>query len=213
MAQYRDDGIFLRSGQSFCCVKTTITVRQSNSLQDREIGKQFVPLWRVLAEQLKLSSLMEMTKVPLLSQRSTPAHKSSASRIEETALENLCSNLPLLEAHSCLHLLHLTCVFLVFLMVCCNGSARPMCDGRPFASPLFRRLAGRGALSRGFPFQWVLHFALSMTRCLTVHDATSCTMDMNVGAHAIPCRASSLLPYGFSGANLHWYRRFGQPRI
>ena len=42
----------------------------------------------------KFSSLMEMTKVPLLSLHSTPAHKSSASRIEETALENLCSNLP-----------------------------------------------------------------------------------------------------------------------
>ena len=36
-----------------------------------------------------------------------------------------------------------------------------MCDGRPFASALFRRLAGRGALFRGFPFRWVLHFVLS----------------------------------------------------
>ena len=38
----------------FCCAKTTITVRQSKSLQDREIGKQFSPLWRVLADQLKI---------------------------------------------------------------------------------------------------------------------------------------------------------------
>ena len=69
----------------------------------------------------EFSSLMEMTKVHLLSQRSTPAHKFSASWIEETALENLCSNLPLLEVDSCLLLLHLTCVFLVFLVKCCNG--------------------------------------------------------------------------------------------
>ena len=27
-----------------------------------------------------------------------------------------------------------------------------MCDGRPLASPLFRRLVGRGAYFRGFPF-------------------------------------------------------------
>ena len=87
----------------------------------------------------KFSSLMEMTKVHLSSQRSTPAHKVSALRIEETALENQCSNLPLLEVDSCLLLLHLTCVFLAFLVKCCNGSslkpARPMCGGRPFASP------------------------------------------------------------------------------
>ena len=40
----------------------------------------------------------------------------------------------------------------------------PMCDGRPLASPLFRHLAGRGALFRGFPFRWVSHFVLSLTR-------------------------------------------------
>ena len=78
----------------------------------------------------KFSSLMEMTMVHLLSQRSTPAHKFSASRIDETALIFLCSKLPLLEAHSCLHLLYLTCVILVFLVKCCSGSslkpARPM---------------------------------------------------------------------------------------
>ena len=38
----------------FCCVKTTITVRQAKSLEDREIGKRFAPLWRVLADQLKI---------------------------------------------------------------------------------------------------------------------------------------------------------------
>ena len=41
-------------GSPYCCAKTTISVRQSKSLEDREIGKQFAPLWRVLAEQLKI---------------------------------------------------------------------------------------------------------------------------------------------------------------
>ena len=34
--------------------KTVISVRQSDSLEDREIGKQFGPLWRVLAQQFKI---------------------------------------------------------------------------------------------------------------------------------------------------------------
>ena len=104
------------------------------------------------------SSLKVMAQVPLLSMRSTPVHKFSASRIEETALENHCSNLLLLEADSCLHLLLLTCVFLVFLMVCCNMSSlnpaswlrtvRPMCDGLPAFSPL----GGSRHLFQRFPF-------------------------------------------------------------
>ena len=38
----------------FCCTNTNITVRQSKSIEDREIGKQFAPLWRELAYQLKV---------------------------------------------------------------------------------------------------------------------------------------------------------------
>ena len=122
-----------------------------------------------------------MTKVHSSSQRSTLTHMSSASKIEETALENLCSNLPPLEVDSFLPLLHLTCFFLVFLVKCCNGSshkpARPMFDGRPFSSPLFRRLAGRGVFFRGFLFRWVFHFVLSSTRSVIIHDATSCSKE------------------------------------
>ena len=64
----------------------------------------------MLAEQLKILSPDGDNEgafiVPALDAR----YKFSVSRIEETALENLCSNLPLLEVLSCLHLLHLTCV-------------------------------------------------------------------------------------------------------
>ena len=41
----------------FCNTKTTITVRQSKTIEDREIGKQFAPLWREVADQLEILSL------------------------------------------------------------------------------------------------------------------------------------------------------------
>ena len=135
-------------------------------------------------------------KVHSSSQRSLLAHMSSALKIEETELENKCSNLllleagkllpllhlsclsllfllmccPLWEADSCLFLLHLTCVFLVYLVKCCRRSslkpARPMCDGRSFASPLFfNRLAGQGPFFCGFPLRWVLCIALYAALC------------------------------------------------
>ena len=103
-----------------------------------------------------------MTKVHTSSQRSTPSHKSSALKIEETGLEILCSNSLLLEVGKLVPFLHLSCLFLLFLLKCCNvfslKPTRSMCDGRLFASSPFRRLACRGALFRGFPFRWV--FAL-----------------------------------------------------
>ena len=38
----------------FAIPKTTFAVRHSRSIEDREIGKQFAPFWRVLADQLNL---------------------------------------------------------------------------------------------------------------------------------------------------------------
>ena len=64
--------------------------------------------------------LMEMTKVHSSFQRSMLTHESSALKIEETELENWCSNLLLLEADKRLPLLHLSCLFLVILLKCCN---------------------------------------------------------------------------------------------
>ena len=46
----------LQIDSSFYCANTTITVRQSKLIEDREIGKQFAPLWREVAGQLKLLS-------------------------------------------------------------------------------------------------------------------------------------------------------------
>ena len=53
VARFQDDGITYAIDSPFCCANTTITVRQSKSIEDREIGKQFAPLWRASAEQPK----------------------------------------------------------------------------------------------------------------------------------------------------------------
>ena len=80
-----------------------------------------------------------------------------------------------------LHLLHLICLFLVFLLKCCNGFSlkptRPMCDGRPFASSPFCSLASRGAFFCGFLLRWVLHLLLSLSRSFILHDAASCSRE------------------------------------
>ena len=67
------------------CAKTTITVRQSRSIEDQEIGKQFSPVWKSV--QLKILFPHGDDEGALSSQRSTPVHKSSASTIAETAWE------------------------------------------------------------------------------------------------------------------------------
>ena len=54
VARYKDDCIPYAIDSPFCCTNTNITVRQSKSIEDREIGKQFAPLWRELADQLKV---------------------------------------------------------------------------------------------------------------------------------------------------------------
>ena len=46
VARFKDDGIPFAINGPFCRTSTTITVRQSKSIEDREIGKQFAPFWR-----------------------------------------------------------------------------------------------------------------------------------------------------------------------
>ena len=54
VARYQDDGIPYEIDSPFCCTNTNIIVRQSKSIEDREVGKQFAPFWRELADQLKV---------------------------------------------------------------------------------------------------------------------------------------------------------------
>ena len=93
VVRYKDDGIPYEIDSPFCSVKTTIAVRQSRSIEDREVGKQFAPLWRVLAEQLKVLFPESGGAGALIVLRSTSVYRFSASRIVETVSENQCSNL------------------------------------------------------------------------------------------------------------------------
>ena len=117
VARYRDDGITNEIDSPFCNTKTVISVRQSKSLEDREIGKQFAPLWKVLAEQLKIL-FPEGDGVSIKDRRNgvgKPVFKlapSGSGQLFTLVAPDLC------------------CVFLVFLVKCCRRSslkpARPM---------------------------------------------------------------------------------------
>ena len=54
VARYKDDRIPHEVNSPFCNAKTVVAVRQSKSFGDEETGKQCAPLWKVLAEQLKV---------------------------------------------------------------------------------------------------------------------------------------------------------------
>ena len=146
---------------------------------------------------LKFSFLMQMTKVYSSSLRSILAHKSSASKIAETELENRFSILLRLVADKRLHLLHLICLFLVFRLRCYNGfSLKPtglMCDGRSLASPFFRRLAGRGAFFCGFLFRWVFRFVSHWVHGFTFHELSSCFRESSFSDCGRPCDPLSCL--------------------
>ena len=110
-----------------------------NHLKTERSGSNFRLCGECWPDSSKFSSLMEMTKVHLLSQRSMLAHKFSASRV----VENLCSKLAPFGSGQLFTLVAPDlCVFLVFLVKSCNGSslkpARPMCDDRrPFCLTAF----------------------------------------------------------------------------
>ena len=123
IARCKDDGIPYAIDSPFCCTTTNIIVRQSksNQLKTDRVKKKSLRLCREnWLTNLKFSSLMEMTKVHSSFHRSMLAHKFSALKIEETELENRCSNLLLLEADKHLPLLHLSFLSLVYLLKCCN---------------------------------------------------------------------------------------------
>ena len=140
-------------------------------LKTRKFWKQFAPLWKVWAWKLKvLFPERDDTGTFIVP---APDVRAQVLSIKErrNCVRSKYSNLFHMETDSCLLLLLLICVFLVFQMECCNRSSLkpewPMCDGRPFASPLFCRLAGRGPFFSGFPFRWALQLTVSLARCLT----------------------------------------------
>ena len=104
---YKDDIITHEVDSPFCNAKTIIAVRQSKSLEDREIGKRFAPFVEILAAKLTVlfpeGDDTATFIVPALDVRS----KSSALRIAGTAWENLRQ----LETDRCLLSSLLICVF------------------------------------------------------------------------------------------------------
>ena len=102
------------------------------------------------------------------------------------------SDLPQLDTNSCSMSLLLGCVRLIFLMMCCNKLlvkqalrlrvARPMCDGRPFASSPLRRLTSRGLFFLcGVHLLWQsLHdhvprfMEITQTQCSRPYGTTTC---------------------------------------
>ena len=191
----------------FCCTNTTITVRQPRSIEDREIGKQFVPLWKELADQLKVLSPDADDEVHSSSLRSMLAHKSSALKIAETGLENRFSNLLRLVADKRLHLLHLICLFLVFRLRCYNGfSLMPtglMCDGRPIVSPLFSPPGGGPTFS--------------LIRGVAMHESSSCSREDALGDYGRPSDPLSCLLFTAlwlrCNQSLLWCRRLRRRRM
>ena len=153
VTRYKDDGISHEIDSPFCSVKTTISVRQTKSLEDRE-GQQFSLLWRVFADQLKIlfpegddegafivPALDARSQVLSIKDRSNgigkPVFKlapfGSGQMFTLVAPDLSVAGIP-------------DGVLQRVLL----KPTRSMCDGRPFA-PFFRRLACRGPLFCGFP--------------------------------------------------------------
>ena len=155
-----------------------------NQLKTRRSESKLRFRGRCWPNSSKFSSVMEMTKVHLSSQRSTPAHKSSALKIEEAGSENLCSNLPPLEGH--LSSQHGQCVMAALLPL------------RVFAAWRVEAPFSAASLFDGFCT------LLSLTRSVIMHDATSCSREDSLSERVGPCDTMLCLFFsacGFSGAN------------
>ena len=194
--EYNND-ISYEIDRPFCNIKPTIIVRQSDTIEDREIGNNFRFCGENWLTNLKFSFLMEMTKVHSSSQRSILAHMSSASKIAETELENRFSDLLLLDADKRLPLFRLIICSWCFLLKCCNvfslKPTRSMCAGRFFASLAFLPPGVSRRPFPRFPSRWVLRFVLSLTRGVIVHDSASCSSEDSLDECGRPCDALSCL--------------------
>ena len=126
-----------------------------------EFSLFFVPLWRELADQLKIlfpdGDDEGAFIIPALDTRS---HVLSI-KDRRNGVGKLVFKLAPLGSGQTYTFVHLICLFLVFLLKCYNGfSLKPtglMCDGRPLALRAFSPPGGSNAFLCGFQFRWVLH--------------------------------------------------------
>ena len=196
IVRYKDDDILYAINSPLCCTNTTITVRQSRTIEEREIGKQFMPLWKELADQFKVLLPDADDKgvfiIPALDSRSQILSiKDRRNGIGKPVFKLAplgCGQTFMLVAF---------CLFLVFRMRCYNGfSLKPtglMCDGRSFASPFLRRLAGRGAFFCGFLVRWVLRFVSHLVRGFTLREWLSGSRESPLSDCDRPCDPLSCL--------------------
>ena len=98
VARCKDDGILVKLTVLPAAKKKQLSrFANPNHLKTGRSGSNLRLCGECWTNSSKFSSLMEMTKVHLLSQRSTPAHKFSASRIAATAWEKTVQTV----VHSC----------------------------------------------------------------------------------------------------------------
>ena len=191
VARYKDDGIPHEIDTVLWTSKTTILVRHSRSVEDRETGKQFMPLWKAFAEELRILFPGGDDKgsfvVPALDARSQVL----SIKDRRNGVGKPVFKLAPLEVDKHLPLFLLTCAFLVLLVKRYNvfslKPARTGCDGRSFASPLDCRMAGRGALFRGFPFRWGLHIVLSLVHSVSLRVMKARSEEDHLNECIRPC--------------------------
>ena len=191
VARYKDDGIPYGINSPYCCTSIAITVRQSRSIEDREIGKQFAPLWKAFADQLKILFLDEDDEgvfiLHVLDARSQILSiKDSRNGIVKPGFQTFA---PLGSEQTFTIVVPDLSVPGISSEVL-QRVLKPtglMCDGRPLASSLFRRLAGRGAFFCCFLFRWILRLAAFLIRGSTLHRSSSYSWENGLGDCGLPC--------------------------
>ena len=142
VARFRDVGLPYSVDSPFCNITSAILVRQSRSPEDREIARRFAPLWKVLSQENFFGQDTESPRI-------VPSIVFRGQVLDMFDRRNGVG-----VPNSCVASFLLVCLHLLFLTTFCNKwlvkqalrlrIARPMCDGRPFASSPFRRLASQG---------------------------------------------------------------------
>ena len=170
VARYKDDGIPYEVDGPFCQSRTNITVRQSKSHEDKEIGKQFAPFWKALSTKL-LEVFPEGDDagafiVPAPDARS---HVLSIKDRRNGIGKPVFKFVPFGSAQL---------FTLVALTTGHLSSQYGQCVMAALSPPrFFAAWRVEAPFFCGFPFRWVLHFAIFSTRCLTVCDAVFCPME------------------------------------
>ena len=176
VARFKDDSLPCAVESPFCRKSAPMLVRQPSPPERRPRNRKAVKTGMGSSgSKITIIFPRRMPEAIWLFQPLMYEHKSSAFMIADLEWENQCSRLHHPDTTKCSVSLLLICVSLVFLMLCCCKLlgkqalrlrfARPLCEGRPFASSPFRRIASRGLLFIcGVPFLWWMQVAIYVCR-------------------------------------------------